>query len=204
MSGTGIEYSELSQNVRRLQGLENSTRQQIDKLMDRSLIKIDREVKIRARSGGAFSSRSTGMLARKSGWKNLGGGQGVITAGVKYGKIQEFGGTTPPHDIKLRFAKAFAFASGGGGFSNAAAISGSRKLARIGSSRIGKAMAAGKSITGMTIVSGSAGTPGIIKHPGSRIPGTHYTRDSIGVAWPSIQADAAALIASQAGGAKWP
>ena len=196
----------MARNIHRLQGLEAIAARQIDKLMDLSLIKIDEQVKIRARSGKAFSRRSVGILASRSGWKNLGGGQGVTTTGVVYGQIQEFGGTTKPHDIKLRFAKAFAFASGGGSgaFSNAVRIGSSKKLARIGSSRIGRGALAGKAITGMTVVSGSKGTPGVIKHPGSKIKGTHYTRDSIKVAWPAIEADAAALIASQAGGKKWP
>lgn len=122
-----------------------------------------------------FSRRSTGRLAASLRGRVASTTMAYLAVGVEYGLIQDHGGVTKAHPIKLRNAKAFAFASGPGGFSNAARIGSSKKFARIGSSRISRASAAGKSITGMTIVSGSKGTPGTINHPGSRIPATNYS-----------------------------
>jgi len=199
-----IVTDDLKAQIYKTNGIPAASQANKERLIVRSIIAVERQAKINARSGAAFSSRSKGMLARKIGWKIEGDGAAVITSGVVYGRIQEFGGVTKPHDIPLRFAKAFAFASGGGGFSNAAKIGSSKVFARIGSNRISKGIASGKTITGMTVVSGSKGTPGIIKHPGSRIPATHYTRNAFETVRPKIEDDASRMIQAQAGGPKWP
>lgn len=182
-----IETVELKENIYRINGMSNATQQQKAKLLVDALIMIDRQVKRYARSGGAFSRASTGNLARKSGWKVLDDGVGVITTGVVYGRIQEFGGVTKPHVIKPRFAKALAFKTGNGFASNFLKVgSGPLALWHSGPIRVSGSMTAkqragfNKQLTGMTVVKS-------VNHPGSRIPGTHYTRKSFEYVLPDIQ-----------------
>jgi hypothetical protein len=172
--------------MRRLEGLTAASPQNLNKLIDRSMIKIDREVKIYARSGGAFSKRSTGMLARKSGWKNMGDGSGVATAGVAYGLIQERGGTTKPHEIVAKarpYVTNFSWRKG--------KIVGKKTVGRTGG--VLAFMIGGKMIFRKSV-----------HHPGSKITGTHYTLKSYEKVLPAIHADAAAMLAAQQGGVKWP
>lgn len=77
------------------------------------IVEIERKAKRIARSGGVFSDRSRGVLARSISHEvSSGGEEARLTVGVKYGLIQEFGGTTRPHIIRPKRAKVLAWSTG--------------------------------------------------------------------------------------------
>jgi phage gpG-like protein len=69
-------------------------------------------------NGGVLQSRS-GVLANSIGATNDSSAASLkaslgVSADVKYAAIQEYGGTTPAHDILATKGKALAFVTGGG------------------------------------------------------------------------------------------
>lgn len=192
-----LDTTDLRRNIVRMGDLSRVSVEKKLLLVERSLLRIQKEARQYARSGGAFSRRSVGILARNINYKINSDGTGTITTGVKYGMIQEFGGQTKPHLIRPINGKALAFASGPGGYSNAARIGNGKKFHSVLSGRVSAAFAKGKSVTGMTVVNH-------VHHPGSKIPGTHYTRISFERQRLAIIKDARRMVASQAGGKAWP
>jgi len=195
-----IDTTDLAKNIYRLNGLAAATPQQRRRLLERSIIAVERQAKKNAPVGRKFG----GTLRDGIGWKVEDDGSAVITAGVKYGRIQEFGGKTKPHRIEPRFAKVLAWGvPAGSPFANAMKF-GSGKTRGTSMKNVNAArarMQSGKSVTGMYFhwPKGRG-----VNHPGSRIKPKHYTRDAFTAVLPAIQADAAKMIASVAGGPKWP
>jgi hypothetical protein len=156
----GIEASELGRNLYKLEGAMAASPAVMRRMLTQMMIRIDREVKTFARSGGAFSPRSRGILASKSGWKVSGEDIGVLTTGVAHGVIQEFGGVTKPHEIRAKaspFRTEFSWRRG--------QIIGKRERGQTGG-------VLAFQMGGRTVFAKS------VQHPGSRIPGTHYARKS--------------------------
>jgi phage gpG-like protein len=79
--------------------------------MSRIVIALARKIKEEKLSGQVLKNR-TGTLRRSiTPSVNMGGStiQGQVGTNVEYAAIHEYGGTTPPHEIWPRHAKALAF-----------------------------------------------------------------------------------------------
>lgn len=87
------------------------------------------------------------------------GVRGVITAGARYARIHELGGTTRPHEIRPKNKKALHFWVGGGG-------------------------AGGFHGYGMSEV-----VTRVVHHPGSKIPARPYLRRALREMTPQIRAE---------------
>lgn len=166
-----ISSPDLPRVMARLDDLAKLAPERRKKALGVAIREVERNAKRIARSGGVFSRRSTGTLARSLRGSVVSTTLAVLNVGVQYGLIQDHGGVTRPHPIKLRFAKAFAFPSS---FGSANAV---RSVGKSG--RMGKFQRRGASVRGTAagywVGSGSKGTPGVINHPGSRIPATNYS-----------------------------
>lgn len=191
-----IVTDDLKAQIYRLEGLRSATPAAMARFLTRSITKIQRQAKNNA-------PVLHGALRRNINWKVESDASAVITVGVKYGRIQEFGGVTKPHDIYAKPGKALvfpwakwnnAFSIGRGSKSRVFSMknySASAALAGVSmkTGRRGK----GKAVSGVAALAH-------VHHPGSRIKGQHYTRDAFESLRPQIEADAAKLIAAQAGG----
>lgn len=202
-SGTGpieINTDSIKDGLYRLDSAIAATPATMRRVLTQMIIEVEREAKRYARSGGAFSSRSTGRLARSIGHQVSGSDIAILTTGVKYGMIQEFGGQTKAHEIRPRFAKALAFKTGAGFSSNVLRVGkGSGAMFHSGPVRFAAGaaakLAARGQLAGMTVVKA-------VHHPGSRIPGTHYAQKSFAEKRETIRELAATAIRTAAGEGK--
>ncbi len=174
-----IQSDDLPRQVARLEEIAKLAPERRRSILGYAIREIERAAKRIARSGGVFSVRSTGRLAASLRGRVESSTTAGLHVGVAYGVIQDQGGTTRPHEIRPRFKRALAFASRPG----FAAMS---LRVRLGSARrrggdfiyhsgpihfregAAAKLAARGAITGMTVVRS-------VKHPGSRIPPTHYS-----------------------------
>ncbi len=179
MSAVQIVTDDLKAQIYRLEGLQRATPEQKTRFLMRSIIAVERQAKINA-------PVKSGQLRRKMSHRVEGANSAVITAGVVYGRIQEFGGVTKPHDIKARpspFRTEFSWRKGN--------IIGKRERGRTGG--VLAFMVGGKLVFAKSV-----------KHPGSRIKPKHYTRDAFEQLRPQIEEDARKLMAAQAGKGEAP
>jgi phage gpG-like protein len=172
-----IVTDDLKAQIYRLEGAQSATPARKRRWLERSIIKVERAAKREAPVGKKFG----GTLREKIGWKVEDDGSAVITAGVVYGRIQEFGGVTKPHEIRAKerpYATTFSWRKGD--------IVGKKTTGRTGgvlAFQIGGKMIFRKSVN----------------HPGSRIKGSHYTRRGFEQVRPQIEEDARKMMAASAG-----
>lgn len=138
--------------------------------MARIVIKLARKIKEEKLSGQVLKNR-TGTLRRSISpdvQQSPGVIKGTVSTNVVYAAIHEFGGTTKPHVIMPKHAKALAWLRGGGegmDFSDRSTFKQSGGWTTKGGQRLG--------------AEGALQFARIVHHPGSRIPARPFMRPSL-------------------------
>jgi phage gpG-like protein len=108
---------------------------------------------------------------------------GIVGTNVEYARIQEFGGTTKPHEIRPRNARALLF--GARGF-----IGPQQDLKTQG----GRYAAGKKGRLSRAVGAGEMQFARVVHHPGSRIPSRSFLRAALSTLGPEIKAGLEAAI----------